>query len=105
MYFVKEDQKRINKFCLHFAKSFKKWGFFIEKREEGAMKREYGLSLWTFGEIPFEEKCRLAKEVGADGVEVQGDIRQNPKELAAILAKHQLKFTYKQQNGEGEKFS
>ncbi|GKU82090.1 hypothetical protein [Niallia sp. NCCP-28] len=59
------------------------------------MNREYRLCLWTFGEIPFEEKCRLAKEIGVDGGEVQGNIRKNPKEIGAILAKHQLKIKYK----------
>lgn len=55
------------------------------------MSRDYGLCLWTFGDIPFEEKCKLAKEIGVEGVEVQGDIKQNPKELAVILAKYKLK--------------
>lgn len=55
------------------------------------MVREYGLCLWTFGEIAFEEKCKLAKEIGVSGVEVQGNLSQDPAELQAILRKHDLK--------------
>ncbi|WP_332631353.1 sugar phosphate isomerase/epimerase family protein [Halalkalibacter flavus] len=55
------------------------------------MIREYGLCLWTFGDIEFEEKCKLAKEIGVDGVEVQGDLTQNPEKLAEILKKYNLK--------------
>ncbi|WP_394231898.1 sugar phosphate isomerase/epimerase family protein [Niallia oryzisoli] len=55
------------------------------------MTREYGLCIWTFGDIPLEEKCRLAKEIGVDGVEVQGDLKQDPQELANLLAKYELK--------------
>ncbi|WOC57508.1 hypothetical protein [Bacillus halotolerans] len=50
------------------------------------MGREYGLCLWTFGSIPFEQKCRLAAEIGVDGVEVEGDISLNPKDIAETLA-------------------
>lgn len=55
------------------------------------MGREYGLCLWTFGSIPFEQKCRLAAEIGVDGVEVEGDISLNPKDLAETLAAHHVK--------------
>ncbi|WNS77804.1 sugar phosphate isomerase/epimerase family protein [Domibacillus sp. DTU_2020_1001157_1_SI_ALB_TIR_016] len=55
------------------------------------MVREYGLCLWTFGEITFEEKCKLAKEIGVSGVEVQGNLSQDPAELKAVLRKHDLK--------------
>ncbi|MGE7930320.1 sugar phosphate isomerase/epimerase family protein [Lysinibacillus xylanilyticus] len=55
------------------------------------MSRDYGLCLWTFGDISFEDKCKLAKEIGVCGVEVQGDLTQNPKELANVLAKYELK--------------
>lgn len=54
------------------------------------MARDYGLCLWTFGDIPFEEKCKLAKEIGVNGVEVQGDLSQKPGELQAILRKYNL---------------
>jgi D-psicose/D-tagatose/L-ribulose 3-epimerase len=56
------------------------------------MSRDYGLCFWTFGEIPFEEKCRIAKEIGVDGVEVQGDITQDAKELAKTLKQYELKL-------------
>lgn len=56
------------------------------------MSRDYGLCLWTFGEIPFEEKCRIAKDIGVDGVEVQGDITQDAKELAKTLKQYELKI-------------
>lgn len=56
------------------------------------MKRDYGLCLWTFGNVPFEEKCRLASEVGVNGVEVEGDISQNPREIVTILSKYDLKI-------------
>lgn len=55
------------------------------------MKRDYGLCLWTFGEIPLEDKCRLAMDIGVNGVEVQGDLSQNPVELKALLNKCALK--------------
>jgi D-psicose/D-tagatose/L-ribulose 3-epimerase len=55
------------------------------------MKRDYGLCLWTFGDIDFEKKCKISKEIGVDGVEVQGDLSQSPEELAAILKKYDLK--------------
>lgn len=54
-------------------------------RRENNMKRDYGLCLWTFGDIDFEEKCKISKKIGVDGVEVQGDLSQSPEELAAIL--------------------
>jgi len=55
------------------------------------MSRDYGLCLWTFGDISVEEKCKLAKDVGVDGVEVQGDLTQDPRELANILSRYGLK--------------
>lgn len=55
------------------------------------MSRDYGLCLWTFGEIAFEDKCKLAKEIGVNGVEVQGDLAQDPLELQALLTKYDLK--------------
>ncbi|WP_225340811.1 sugar phosphate isomerase/epimerase family protein [Lysinibacillus capsici] len=55
------------------------------------MSRDYGLCLWSFGDISLEEKCKLAKEIGVSGVEVQGDLTQHPGELATILAKYDLK--------------
>jgi sugar phosphate isomerase/epimerase len=55
------------------------------------MIRDYGLCLWTFGDIEFEDKCKLAKEIGVDGVEVQGDLMQNPLELLRVLKKYDLK--------------
>ncbi|WP_158734539.1 sugar phosphate isomerase/epimerase [Alteribacillus sp. YIM 98480] len=57
------------------------------------MIRDYGLCLWTFGEeISFEEKCKAAKEIGVDGVEIQGDISQDPEEVLKILEKYELKL-------------
>jgi D-psicose/D-tagatose/L-ribulose 3-epimerase len=56
------------------------------------MNRDYGLCLWTFGNISLEEKCKLAKEIGVDGVEVQGDLSQNPAILQALLNKYDLKI-------------
>ncbi|WNS78727.1 hypothetical protein RRU94_01905 [Domibacillus sp. DTU_2020_1001157_1_SI_ALB_TIR_016] len=56
------------------------------------MGRDYGLCLWSFGDISVEEKCKLAKEIGVDGVEVQGDLTQDPRELADILSKYELKI-------------
>jgi D-psicose/D-tagatose/L-ribulose 3-epimerase len=56
------------------------------------MHRDYGLCLWTFGNISLEEKCKLAKEIGVDGVEVQGDLSQNPAVLRALLNKYDLKI-------------
>src|SRR5699024_6160533 len=55
------------------------------------MKREYGLCLWTFGDIDLEEKLEFAKEIGVDGVEVQGDLTINPNELKELLKKYNLK--------------
>ncbi|WP_281165487.1 sugar phosphate isomerase/epimerase family protein [Liquorilactobacillus sicerae] len=52
---------------------------------------EYGLCLWTFGSIDFEEKCRLASEIGVDGVEVQGNIKEDPKKIKSVLQKYNLK--------------
>ncbi|MCM3791335.1 sugar phosphate isomerase/epimerase [Domibacillus indicus] len=56
------------------------------------MSRDYGLCLWSFGDISVEEKCKLAKEIGVEGVEVQGDLTQDPRELADILSKYELKI-------------
>ncbi|WP_299093658.1 sugar phosphate isomerase/epimerase [uncultured Metabacillus sp.] len=55
------------------------------------MSRDYGLCLWPFGDISVEDKCKIAKEIGVDGVEVQGDLTQDPKELANILSRYELK--------------
>jgi D-psicose/D-tagatose/L-ribulose 3-epimerase len=55
------------------------------------MIREYGLCLWTFGDIPLEEKCKIAKDIGVDGVEVEGDLTQDTDELASLLSKYKLK--------------
>jgi sugar phosphate isomerase/epimerase len=55
------------------------------------MRRDYGLCLWSFGDIPVEEKCKIAKEIGVDGVEVQGDLTQDPQILANILTRYGLK--------------
>ncbi|UNT71711.1 sugar phosphate isomerase/epimerase (plasmid) [Bacillus sp. N447-1] len=55
------------------------------------MSRDYGLCLWSFGDISVEEKCKIAKEIGVDGVEVQGDLTHDPRELANILSKYELK--------------
>ncbi|MGG0159512.1 sugar phosphate isomerase/epimerase family protein [Bacillus velezensis] len=55
------------------------------------MKREYGLCFWTFGNLSFKQKCRLAADIGADGAEVEGDLSADPKYLAQTLAEHQLK--------------
>lgn len=55
------------------------------------MRREYGLCLWTFGDISIEEKLELAKNIGVDGVEVQGDLTNDPIKLKALLKKYDLK--------------
>ncbi|TCN28134.1 sugar phosphate isomerase/epimerase family protein [Mesobacillus foraminis] len=55
------------------------------------MNRDYGLCLWTFGNLSLEEKCKLAMEIGVNGVEVQGDLSQNPAELKALLDRCDLK--------------
>lgn len=55
------------------------------------MAREFGLTVWGFGDISFEEKCRISKEIGVDGIEVQGDLAENPEELKEILKKYDLK--------------
>ncbi|MGJ8730348.1 sugar phosphate isomerase/epimerase family protein [Listeria aquatica] len=54
--------------------------------------RDYGVCLWSFGDIPIEKKCQLANEIGVTGVEVDGDLTQNPVELARLLKQHQLKI-------------
>jgi D-psicose/D-tagatose/L-ribulose 3-epimerase len=60
--------------------------------EEFKMNREYGLSLWTFGDnISFETKCEIAADIGVDGVEIQGDMTQDPIRLRKILQNHNLK--------------
>lgn len=59
---------------------------------EGKKVRDYGLCLWTFGNISLEEKCKLAKEIGVTGVEVQGDLSQEPSDLKATLRKFDLKL-------------
>ncbi|MDE5054381.1 sugar phosphate isomerase/epimerase family protein [Niallia taxi] len=56
------------------------------------MSRDFGLCLWSFGDISVEEKCKIAKEIGVEGVEVQGDLTQNPNELANILSTYKLKI-------------
>ncbi|RDX00668.1 sugar phosphate isomerase/epimerase family protein [Listeria kieliensis] len=53
--------------------------------------RDYGICLWSFGDIPVEKKCQLAKEIGVTGVEVEGNLAQNPAELASLLKQYQLK--------------
>lgn len=54
--------------------------------------RNYGLCLWSFGDIPFEKKCELAKSIGVDGVEVQGDITQDPEYILNTLKKYDLEI-------------
>ncbi|PKG24734.1 sugar phosphate isomerase/epimerase family protein [Niallia nealsonii] len=56
------------------------------------MNRDFGLCLWTFGDISFEEKCKTAKDIGVDGVEIQGDLTQNPTDIAALLSACNLKI-------------
>lgn len=55
------------------------------------MRREYGLCLWTFGDIEIEKKLKFAKDIGVDGVEVQGDLTINPNELKELLKRYNLK--------------
>lgn len=55
------------------------------------MSREYGLCLWTIGDCSIEEKCQIAKEIGVDGVEVEGDLSQDPLQLALTLQSFGLK--------------
>ncbi|GAA0318576.1 sugar phosphate isomerase/epimerase [Oceanobacillus oncorhynchi subsp. oncorhynchi] len=55
------------------------------------MGREYGLCLWPFGDIELERRLEFAQELGVDGVEVQGDITANPKELQELLKTYNLK--------------
>lgn len=52
---------------------------------------EFGLCLWTFGDLTLEEKCKRAKEIGVDGVEVQGDLSVKPSEVKEVLKKYGLK--------------
>lgn len=52
---------------------------------------EFGLCLWTFGDLTLEEKCQKAKEIGVDGVEVQGDLTVSPLEIKKTLQKNELK--------------
>lgn len=52
---------------------------------------EYGLCIWTFGDLTLDEKCRRAKEIGVDGVEVQGDLTTDPNEVKKTLEKYGLK--------------
>ncbi|MBP2075973.1 sugar phosphate isomerase/epimerase family protein [Oceanobacillus polygoni] len=56
------------------------------------MTRDYGLTVWTFGDISFEKKCRISKEIGVEGVEIQGDLSQDPEKLVATLKKYDLKI-------------
>ncbi|WP_226957472.1 sugar phosphate isomerase/epimerase family protein [Staphylococcus equorum] len=53
--------------------------------------REYGLCLWSFGNAPFKRKCKIAKNIGVDGVEVEGNLDQNPIEIKNILDEYNLK--------------
>lgn len=52
---------------------------------------EYGLCLWTFGSISFEDKCKVASDIGVDGVEVQGDISLDVEKIKETLNKYKLK--------------
>lgn len=56
------------------------------------MSRKYGLTLWTFGNISFEEKCRIAKDIGVDGVEIEGDLSYEPEDIKKILRKYDLEL-------------
>lgn len=53
--------------------------------------RDYGLCLWSFGDITFEEKCKIAKNIGVDGVEVEGNIEEDPIKIKETLQKYDLK--------------
>lgn len=54
------------------------------------MTWKYGLTIWTFGEKTFEEKCKIAQEIGVDGVEIQGDLSYDPKFIKETLEKYHL---------------
>lgn len=53
--------------------------------------REYGLCLWTFGDVDTQKKVKLAKEIGVDGVEVQGNLEDDPAEIKELLKEYNLK--------------
>lgn len=52
---------------------------------------EFGLCLWTFGDLTLEEKCQKAKEIGVDGVEVQGNLSISPSKFKTVLKENGLK--------------
>lgn len=54
------------------------------------MQREIGICLWTLGISDMDEQCRLAKELGVDGVEIVGDVTKSPSLVKAVLEKHHL---------------
>lgn len=54
------------------------------------MMRKYGLTIWTFGEKSFEEKCKIAQDIGVDGVEIQGDLSYDPEYIKKTLQQYDL---------------
>lgn len=54
--------------------------------------RKYGLCLWTFGDVPLKEKLKLAQEIGVTGVEIEGDLNQDPTNLRSLLKKYNLEI-------------
>ncbi|PTI66387.1 sugar phosphate isomerase/epimerase family protein [Staphylococcus succinus] len=53
--------------------------------------RDYGFCFWSFGDISFEEKCKIAQDIGVDGVEVEGILEEDPIKIKDTLKKYNLK--------------
>ncbi|MCJ0925883.1 sugar phosphate isomerase/epimerase [Mammaliicoccus sciuri] len=54
--------------------------------------RDYGFCFWSLGDIPITQKCEIAQNIGVDGVEVEGNVKENPVNLKNILESYNLKI-------------
>ena len=54
--------------------------------------RDYGLCFWSLGDIPLTQKCEIAQNIGVDGVEIEGNIKENPVNLKNTLESYDLKI-------------
>lgn len=57
------------------------------------MNNKVGLCLWTFGDsLPFSQKVSIAKQIGVDGVEIEGDLKMDPLLTRNILDQENLEI-------------
>ncbi|NUF25938.1 sugar phosphate isomerase/epimerase family protein [Bombilactobacillus mellis] len=52
---------------------------------------DYGFCTWTLGDITLNKKLEIAASLGVTGVEIEGDLKQDPLQIKQQLKKYNLK--------------